>query len=137
MGRSMVYALTLAMVIELALYLFAGSSYQNTSLFGIIQDPSTLAGNPWFIGAIAVLTSIAVAKIIPGNFFNFNQFAIYSSLAVIFLSFAITIVHLWQFVNGQLAMYGLTSGKWIASLITLPLLIFYFIAVFDWVRGSD
>ena len=130
------YAVLTVFLIELALWLFGGTSYSTTSIFDVLLDPSTLISNPFYIAVIAALALLGVSAIIPGTFIQINIYALYASLAGIFLSFSISIAHLWIFINGQLTDMSSQFALVIPTIIVAPFLLFYLISTVEWVRGN-
>jgi len=139
-------ALLIVFLIEVSLYFFvglgnadvAGSFTEKTSLFAFLSSPEAYANNAFYIGLIAVLSLAALATIIPGSFYQVNQWALFAAAAAFMISFIGSIAHLWAFINGQLVgMFSNTEmGGLIAALITAPLLIFYLISVLEWSRQN-
>lgn len=133
-----VYAVLTVFLIELGLWLFGGTTYGNSTLFGILTDPSTLISNPLYATVIVLtLAAFAGSAIIPGNLWSINIYALYAGVMVIFVTFAISIVHLWTFVSGSLSGLAYPFNTLIASLIVSPILIMYLIAGLEWVRSNQ
>ena len=130
------YAVIMVFSIEFALWLFAGTSYSSTSLFGILFDPTTLLSNPLYIAIGVTLLAFAASAIIPLNTFQINIYALYAGLAVAFISFSLSIVHLWQFVYGELSGVTTQLALPITTLIIAPILTYYIISTVEWVRGN-
>ena len=130
------YAVIMVFTIEFALWLFAGTSYAFTSLFGILSDPTTLISNPLYIAIIITLGAFAASAIIPLNTFQINIYALYAGLAVAFIGFSLSIVHLWQFIYGELSGITTQLALPITTLIIAPILTYYIISTVEWVRGN-
>lgn len=130
------YAVLMVFSIEFALWLFAGTNYSSTSLFGILFDPTTLTSNPLYIIIVAAFLTFAASAIIVGNLWSINIYALYAGIAVAFISFSLSIVHLWQFIYGELS--GLTTelATPITILIIAPILTYYLIATAEWIRSN-
>ncbi len=128
------YAVLMVFTIELALYIFTGTEYATTTLFDMLLDPSTLIANPLYILFGVSLVVFGASAIIPGTFYQNQISFMYLSIAVAFLSFSMSIVHLWTFINGELS--GLGLGNLISLLIISPILIYYIIATTEWVRSN-
>lgn len=133
------YSLTAVFLIELALYIFVGTSYAQTTLFGLLLNPSTIISNGIYILILGVLGVFALSAILPGNFIQINIYALYAGMAVVIVTFILNIVHLSSFIYGVLVgINGMgTSALWITSLICGPLLIFYLISTMEWVRSNN
>jgi len=130
------YAVIMVFSIEFALWLFAGASYSNTSLFGILFDPTTILSNPLYIAIGVVLLAFAASAIIPLNTVQINIYALYAGLAVAFISFSLSIVHLWTFIYGELSGITTQLALPITTLIIAPILAYYLISTVEWVRGN-
>ena len=136
MGK-FIYAVMMVFSIEFALYFFGGSQFSQTSLFGILFDPTTILSNPLYSTVILVtLAAFAASVIIPGNFYQINIFALYAGIMVVFITFSLSIVHLWQFMYGQLSAISVDFAQPITILIVSPLLAFYLITGIEWVRSN-
>lgn len=130
------YAVLMVFAIEFALWLFAGTSYSTTSLFAILFDPTTLISSPLYIAITVALLAFAASAIIPLNTFQINIYALYAGLATAFISFSLSIVHLWTFVYGELSGISTQLALPITTLIVAPILTFYLISTAEWVRGN-
>jgi len=143
MARKFWMAVVLMLVIESALYFWAGSGVTKTSLFTLILNPLTF--NPTatgtFYGALAIAMGIfAASAIIPGSFININIYALYAAIGLVILSFIMHLGSLFTFIHGEL---GTMPGLEATSLIVLiefvlmaPLIIFYMTAMAEWVRSN-
>lgn len=139
-------ALLLTFVIELALVLFAGNSDSSTSLYNVLMNPSNIIGTAFYLAVIALFVIGGAAIIVPGSIVQVNQWALYAVFATFVIGFSLNIAHLWSFISSQLASImdpGVTcsiatfcTGWLIATMITAPLLVFYWIAVSEWARGN-
>ena len=139
MGK-FVYAVLTAFIIELALYLFSGTTYGTTSIFNLIMNPTSLTSAAFYVTLVFAITVFAASTIIPGNFIQINIYALYSGLAVSLISFTASIAHLWVFTHGQLTGLGgmaEADAVWIASVITAPFLMFYMLAIAEWMRSNN
>lgn len=130
------YAVIMVFAIEFALWLFAGTNYSQTSLFGILFNPTTLISNPLYIAIGVTLLAFAASAIIPLNTFQINIYALYAGLAVAFISFSLSIVHLWQFIYGELSGVTTQLALPITTLIIAPILTYYLVSTVEWVRGN-
>ncbi len=131
------YAVLMVFSIEFALWLFAGANYSKTSLFGILFDPTTIISNPLYLIIIAAFLTFAASAIIVGNLWSINIYALYAGIAVAFISFSLSIVHLWQFIYGELSGMTTELATPIAILIIAPILTYYIIATAEWVRSNQ
>lgn len=140
-----IYALATVFIIEFLLWLFGGTSYANTSIFSILTDPSALLSNPIYIAIGVALVAFAGSTVIPivaGTSLQLNVYALYSGLAVIFLSFSMSIAHLWTFISGEIsgALCGVgvicNPALYITVPIIFPIFLFYLISTIEWVRGT-
>lgn len=136
MGR-LVYALITAFAIELGLYLFSGANYTQSTLFGLLLDPSNLPSSSLYLVIFGALAAIGASVIVIGTFWNINIYGIYAGMALAFLSFILVIVHLWVFINGQLSELITANSSIIATIITTPFLLAYMIILADYVRGNE
>lgn len=136
MGK-FVYAIMMVFMIEYALWLFGGTSYVTTSLFGILFNPTTLLSSQLYILITFALAAFAASVIIAGNFYQINIYALYAGVVAAFFSFIFSIVHLYTFLYGQLESIYVEMAGPITILITAPLLIFYLISCLEWVRSNQ
>jgi hypothetical protein len=137
MGK-FIYAVMLVYVIELALWLFGGTTYSNSSLFTLLLDPSAITSSAFYTVIIVAMGGFALATIIPGNLWQINVYALYAGIGVIVITFVISIAHLWMFIGGELE--GILTAQFttlIQILITSPILVTYLLAVAEWVRSNS
>ncbi len=130
------YALTTIFFIEMALWLFGGAEYSSTSLFNLVTNPSSILTNPLYIIILAGVAVFAATQIIPGNLYQINVYGIYAGFAAAVLTFATVIAHLSTFIYGELSGVSEAFALPITAIITAPLLIFYIVAVFEWIRSN-
>lgn len=131
------YALCLVFATELALFLFGGSTFSNSTLLGFLLYPSTWQQSAFWIALLVGLTALGVSTIIPGSFVQVNIYALYAGLALVALSFGISLFHLSSFMYGALkAFTGVTPALVITSFVIAPLIVFYITAVMEWVRAN-
>lgn len=129
------YAVLTMFAIELSLYLFAGVNYANSSLFGLILNPEGLVTSAFYILIFGALIVFAASTIIPGNFIQINTTALYAGIGVELITFTLSVVHLWQFLNGELTgiFDSTVASEWISAVIVAPFLVFYILAISEWV----
>lgn len=134
------YAVLMVFSIEFALWLFAGASYSTTSLFGILSDPSTLLSNPLYLivilGALSTFALAIAVPIVAGTSVQFNLFALFAGVSAVFITFTMSIVHLWQFLYGELSGITTQLALPITILIVSPILTYYIISTVEWVRSN-
>jgi len=131
------YAILLVFIVELSLWLFGGTSYSNSSLFNLLTDPSTLMTSSWYAIITIALAAFAGSAFIIGNLYSINIYALYAGIGTAFIGFALSIVHLWSFINGQLVAVDPKLALVVSALITAPLLIYYIISITEWVRSNQ
>lgn len=135
MGK-MVTALIIVALMELSLQLFTTSGATETSLITFLTDPSTWSLASFLdliVGNISLL--VGASAIVAGLYFYSRDNAIYAGFASIALGFGILLARFWAFIYSQ-AVLG--DSAWvIATLICLPVFIFYLITVFDYGRKPD
>lgn len=136
MGK-MIAALILAVVIEIGLNLFATSGATETSLTTFIKNPQdwSLTSLIDLVSNDVILGIIGSTAIVAGLLFFSRENALYASFAIVALGFGILLSRLWAFIYSQ-NIFG-DSNILIASLICLPLLIFYLISILDYARKPD
>jgi hypothetical protein len=139
MGK-FVYSIMMVFIIELALYIFAGTTYGNTSIFNFIFNPSAVSTLYLFIyGAIIGFATIGI---VASSFFSLNIYGMYASICAVLITYAMSIMHLWSFIYGTLAdrLGECTTGVCFPQVITVmiiaPFLITYLIAAAEWVRSN-
>lgn len=130
------YALILVIIIEMALYFFAGTSYSQTTLFGLLNNFTGISTNTLYVALIAGLAVFAAGTIVVGSVYQINMFGVYATIATILITFSLNIVHLGIFVNGQLSDLGIPMATLITMIILTPLLITYLMATIEWVRSN-
>jgi|TARA_Y100000034_G_scaffold19770_1_gene22428 hypothetical protein len=138
MGK-FVYAVVAVFFIEMALWLFAGATYANSSLFSLIMNPSNLATTAVYVLIFGTLAVFGASTVIPGNFFQINIYALYAGIATSLITFAISVSHLWSFVYGELTGVmpnDLVMAQVITVIMVSPFLIFYILAIAEWVRSN-
>ena len=137
-GSKFIYAVMTVFMVELAVWLFGGSTYGNTSLFAILLDPSTLLNSNLYVTVIvAALIAFAASAIIPGQLWSINIYALYAGVVLVFMGFLASVIHLWVLLHGSLTTLGYPLSSIIPTLITFPVLIFYLIAGLEWVRSNQ
>lgn len=138
MGK-FIYAIITAFLIELSLWLFAGTDYANSALFGLLTDPSNLTTTAIYILLYGTLAVFGASAVIPGNFIQINIYALYAGIAVILITFTLPIVHLFQFVFGELqGIFPLDTvlAQAITILIVSPFIIMFMMGLTEWVRSN-
>lgn len=118
-----VTSLILIVMIEIALYMFGGAEYANTSLFALLQDPSNLSQLPFYNLIFASIAGLGTAAIITGLIFQKTDIGFYVLVASAFVTFGAAIVKLWIFVNASLAEYIGTTSQVATGFICAPILI--------------
>jgi len=131
-------ALLIVFLIELSLVFFGGTTYDKSSLYSFLINPTGFGASVFYLAMAAILAVSALATVVPGAFYQVNQWALFAVAGVSIITFVANITHLWAFINGQLVgiFSNPTMGGLIASLITAPLLIFYIVAVIEWTRQN-
>lgn len=137
MGK-FVYAVLTVFLIEMALYLFGGTTYSQSSLFSLLLNPENLTANPFYTGVILIIIAgFAASAIVPGNLLSFSVYAPYAVAVTAVVTFALSIVHFYTFTYGQLSGIMTTSlAHPITVIIVAPLLVFYTFASLEWIRGN-
>lgn len=132
------YALLTLFAIELSLWFFGGTTFEKGTLFDLIFNPHTLLNNSLYITVIVgTLGFFALAVVVAGNFFNINIYALYAGISVILITFVWSIAHLFVWLHGELVDF--MPGNFslvVSSIVTAPFLVFYLIAVTEWVRSN-
>lgn len=131
-----IFPLLTAFGIELALFLFGGGTYANSSLFGMIYNPASIFTNQLYITIVAMIAVSIGAAIIIGNFYQVSNLGVYATLAAVLITFISTIIHLSSFINGQLTEIGIDSAGVITAIIIAPFLLGYLISVIEWMRWN-
>jgi len=131
-------ALLIVFLIEVSLVFFGGTTYAQSSLYSFLMNPTGFSASVFYLLMAAILAVSALATVVPGAFYQVNQWALFAVAGVSLITFVANITHLWAFINGQLV--GIFSnaqmGGLIASLIAAPLLIFYIVAIVEWTRQN-
>jgi len=130
-------ALLLVFAIEVALFLFSGTSYANSPVFNLIMNPQTLTSSAFYLIMLTLLAGAALAVVVPGAFYQVNQWALFAVAALLMVTYAVHITHFWAFIQGQLYWYMPEWSGIIASLIIGPFLIYYLMTIVEWTRGNQ
>ena len=134
------YAVMLVYFIELAMYMFGGPEAGATSIFNFLFNPSTILSSPLYAGLLIALGAISISAIIVGNLWSVNIYALYTAVVLIAITFVLSIVHLWQFLDGEFASITILdpiTSQIILAVVISPLVWFYLTAVLEWVRGNQ
>jgi len=132
-----VYAVLLALLIEFGLFLFGGTEYANSSLFAIINEPILILKNPFYLVIEAAIAIFIGAKIVPGNFIELNTYGVYAGVAFVSLTFLLSIVHLWSFMNAQIgSAISESFAQIVTAVVVIPLVVFYAVSTIEWVRAN-
>ena len=132
-----IYAIIFVMIIEVSLYVFGGTTYANSSLFSIIDNPSQIYTNPFYIAIGIAVAVFAGSQIIPGNLWNINVYGVYAGMAIPALTFFVSIIHLWTFAAAELTdVMGLGMAHLVVGITMIPIALFYLLAVAEWVRSN-
>ena len=135
MGK-FVYALMTAFAIEMSLWIFTGNEFARTAIYNLLSDPTSLTSATIYIVILAALTIFSLSAVLPGTFVSINIYALYAGLALAFITFGWNIVHLFTYLNGELAGLGTELSLIISMIVCGPILMFYLIAVVEWVRNN-
>lgn len=130
------YSLIMVFAIEMALILFAKQSIPGTALYTLVTNPSDW-DSTLLLGQVLtdVLLVGGVAGIVAGLYFVRNEWIVYASISVVFLSFGSVLYQLWQFL-GKEALLG-DAGPIIATLLIGGWVIMYIVTVLDFSRAKD
>ncbi len=132
------YAILLIFILEVAMYLFAGTEYSNTSLFGMILGEGSILSSALFTSLLLIIGGIAAATIISGNFININIYAIYAAMIVVLIKFVQTILAFGNLITSELETVlspEMMLAVW--SILIGPLIIFYVISCIEWIRSNQ
>ena len=126
-------------LIELGLYLFGGPNVANSSIFNLLFNPFDIENSLMYIAVFAALGFISASVILPGNWISINIYALYSAIVVIVITFVISLMHLWTFLDTELSTFlgDTTVSPIILAVVISPIVWFYLIAVIDWVRSNQ
>lgn len=139
--------LLIVAVLQISLLLFAtpGSEISDTtlatgqnqsmSLTRILLQPQNWNSNPLWSYLGVVLMGVGLAGVIIGSIFIKTDFPVYAGIALVFLSFGVSIFNFWQYMAAQ-GVWGEASFP-IIALLMVPLVIMFIIAIFDYARGRD
>ena len=131
-------ALLIVFAIELAMFLFVGTSYGQSSLFTVLMNPPILTSSGFYLIFTAILVGASAAVIIIGSAYQINQWALFAVAGISLITFAVHITHFWSFIQLNLTpAVGILWAGYIASFITGPLLLLYIITVVEWSRGNQ
>ena len=145
MKTTFMFALLMAFAIELAI-LFSGGDYSKTSLFYLLQNPTSWESSILWLVILGIAAGFAASAIVAGNTFSWAIYAPYAAATAVFLSFFASIAHFYGFMCGELmssmgiaadvTCYNSGLPWWITSVIISPLAIFYVIAALEWIRSN-
>ena len=130
-----VYALIVVFIIEFALWIFAGTTYANSSLFNFVTNPSTTS--PFYTTLYLAIIGLSAFTIVASAFYNINIYGVYAAIAAVFLTFFMSVIHLSEFVYGELsASLSSEFATIISMLIIAPFAITYLLATVEWIKGG-
>jgi len=130
------YALLTVFVVEFCLFYFAGQNTSSTSLFALLSNPSDITSNALYVLIFIAIGVFAASVIVPGGIVQFNTYFAYAGVAAAAVTFIVTLAHLYTYINTELAGYSVIMAQFIAIIITAPLIMFYLIAMIEWVRSN-
>jgi len=133
----MTYALLSIFFIEFALWMFGGKDYSNTSLFNLIFNFESITSSDLYSVLYLALIAFAGATIVASSFYQFNSFGVYAGISVVLLGFLAVLGNFAGFIHGQLVSHLFDFATPITMLIVAPLVIFYGMAVVEWVRSNN
>jgi len=140
MGR-IIYALMVVVALDLAMFLFGGTTFANNTLTSLVLNPASLFSSPFYlalVGAIGILVATTAISGMSGGAFTFtNVYVLYASLAVFMITFVGSIINFWGFLNSQLIGSLGSSSTIVSSLICVPLTIPFLMMIVDYVRGTE
>ena len=132
------YAMITVFLIEVALYLFGGTTYANTSLFSFLFNPTTTSAVYTLIWGL--IATFGLAGIVASSFFSLNIYGLYSKIASVLMGFGVALFQFWQFINGELtSIFGVANASFadiLSVMIVSPLVLYYILAVTEWVRAN-
>lgn len=126
----------MVLFIEMGLYFFGGTTYSNTSLFNMIFNFGSSGSSAFYFLIYGAIAGLAAVGIILGTFTNINIYGIYATITLTLITFFLSILHLAQFMYGQLVEFTPEFAQMITVVVVGPLAIFYLIASMEWVRGN-
>jgi len=138
-SNKFILAVLMVYLIELGLYLFGGPNVANSSIFNLLFNPFDIENSLMYIAVFAALGFISASVILPGNWISINIYALYSAIVVIVITFVISLMHLWTFLDTELSTFlgDTTVSPIILAVVISPIVWFYLIAVIDWVRSNQ
>jgi len=140
MARKFWMAIMLVVLIESALYFWAGTGVAKTSLFTLLLNPLSISTTVFYGVIFAAMTIFAASAIIPGSFVNINIYALYAGIGLVLITFIEHLGHFYTFIHGELATIASLEATMVATLleflIMAPLIIFYLTAMAEWVRSN-
>lgn len=137
MASKFTHVLLMVFLVELAMYLFAGTGYTKTPLFNLLTEQLGFFNNPIYLNVVSGIGLFAIAAIFVGTFFQFNINAIYASLAALTVTYIFALVQFWALINSQLHVNSPELSLLIPTFIVAPLLIYYVVATMEWIRGNQ
>lgn len=134
MGK-FIYALMAVICIELAIWLFAGAEYAETSLFNLIKEPTS--SKVFYQLIISAISGITATVIIASVFSQFNIYGVFAGVAASLATFGLSIFHFVQFVYGETSsILSQELAILLSVVLTAPLAITYLISTLEWIRSN-
>lgn len=132
-------ALILVLFIDITLFIFAGSDYSFSALFNLARDPSDLASNNVYKTFLKIATLATVAGIFAGLILQKYEVGVIALIVATLITFTLSIVNLWIFLDASFSEIIGSNVSWLgASILTIPLLIFYLVTMLEMIRpGVD
>jgi len=120
------------LALQINIMLFGAGATHDTPILGFIQNPTNW-NNLTFIAVLGIAIGVALiggsyaGSLIMGR----TEIAVFAPLALVFISWAIPLVSLWQLIYEEVELFG--PETWlIASIFTFPIGILAFFAVLNW-----
>lgn len=140
MGK-MQNALIVTAILDLAMFLFYNNITQTSLLSWILNPSHFTSGNFFSIWNLNLFTALGAFTIIVGLYFIRNDFILYVAIAAVLVTFGATIYEFWNWIQVSIAPLNTlttdSTSSIVASIVVLPLLIYYIFSVSDFARGRD
>jgi len=142
MGR-MANALSMALVVEIALTIFPGATATGTSLFSFFMNPAI-----WSLSTFMSSTILNPATLIAGGgavlvgaIYGRTDWVFRAGLVAIWVTFGAILVDLYTWSVNNLGIYmaptSIATQNMIASLVVLPFIMFFIMASIDFISRGD
>lgn len=136
-------ALIIVFAVNFALILFTSQSIPTSDLWKFLLSPFDWSNLSLYAFLSDTLLVAGVGAIILGSIWVKQDWIMYAGIAGVFLSFGATLFGAWTFFQSHMSSIvgcalptACQQADYLATMFISPIILFYIVAIFEWVRSN-